>query len=74
MQLKHLLEQAIAGDGNAAAQLAAALKIDLVWYPGDVWAHNGPHDASVEYAAHGGDRYAAMRVAIVQVATAMLAD
>lgn len=74
MQTSQLLEQAIAGDGGAASQLAAALKIDIVWYPTDVWAQSGGLDASEPFAEHGGDRYAAMNQAIVRVAKAMAAQ
>lgn len=73
METSQLLQHAVAGDGGAAAQLAATLKIDIVWYPHDVWAQNGPHDASEDFAAHGGDRFAAMRQAIVRVVTKMTA-
>lgn len=72
MQITDLLQKVEAGDAAAASRLAAELKIDIVWYPQDVWAHNGPHDATVYFSAHAGDPLAAMTKGILDVAKAML--
>jgi hypothetical protein len=74
MNIRQLLQKAIAGEVGAASELAAALKIDIVWYPNDVWAHSGSNDASVDFSAYNGDRHAAMTQAIIRVATAVVAE
>lgn len=58
-------------DDGDSRMLEVALRVDVMWYPSDVWVKSilsECADASEEYSSNNGDRSAALRRAILRVA------